>query len=189
MAYLLKPYKGKSEKSIDKLIPYPFIMKSVKVIIETPRGSTEKYDYDKDRGLFALKKILPAGMIFPYDFGFFPGTTGGDGDPVDVLVIGEFKSFPGCMMDCRIIGVVLAEQSSKKGKERNDRFFAVPVLSSVFKHIDSIKDIPKQEMTNIVNFFMVYNLQEGKEFTPLKMLNPHDAIKLYKKYRSGNSKP
>jgi len=162
-------------------------MKSVKVIIETPKGSTEKYAYDKDHHLFALKKILPAGMIFPYDFGFFPNTEGGDGDPVDVLVIGEFKSFPGCLMDCRIIGVLLAEQTSKEGKERNDRFFAVPVLSSVFKHIHSIKDIPKEEMANIVNFFMVYNSQEGKKFNPIEMLNPHDATKLYKKHRLGKS--
>ena len=158
-------------------------MKPVKVIIETPKGSTEKYAYDKEHGLFALKKILPAGMTFPYDFGFFPQTKGGDGDPVDVLVICEFKSFPGCVMDCRIIGVMLAEQSSKKGKERNDRFFAVPVLSTVFDHIHSIKDIPKDEMTNLVNFFMVYNLQQGKEFNPIKMLDPRDAVKLYKKYR------
>jgi inorganic pyrophosphatase len=56
-------------------------MKSVKVIIETPKGSTEKYTYEKDDGLFALKKILPAGMIFPYDFGLFPNTKGGDADP------------------------------------------------------------------------------------------------------------
>jgi len=158
-------------------------MKPVKVIIETPKGSSEKYAYDKTQGLFGLKKILPAGMTFPYDFGFFPETRGGDGDPVDVLVISEFKSFPGCMMDCRIIGVLVAEQSSKEGKERNDRFFAIPVLSTVFKHIDSIKDIPKEEMTNIVNFFMVYNLQEGKEFNPKKMLNPSAAAKLYKKSR------
>jgi len=158
-------------------------MKSIKVIIETPKGSAEKYDYDKEHGLFALKKILPAGMAFPYDFGFFPGTKGGDGDPVDVLVICEFKSFPGCVMNCRIIGVLVAEQSSKKGKERNDRFFAVPVLSKVFQYVRAIRDIPKEEMTNIINFFITYNLQEGKEFDPIKMLNPHDALKLYKKYR------
>jgi inorganic pyrophosphatase len=158
-------------------------MKPVKVIIETPKGSSEKYAYDEKLGLFALKKILPAGMTFPYDFGFFPDTRGGDGDPVDVLVICEFKSFPGCVMDCRIIGVLLAEQNSEKGKERNDRFFAVPVLSRVFKNIHSIKDIPKEEMTNIVNFFIGYNLQLGKEFDPKKMLDPSDAVKLYKKCR------
>src|SRR5215510_14154109 len=103
-------------------------MKSVKVIIETPRGSAEKYTYDKNHGLFALTKILPPGMTFPYDFGFFPDTAGGDVDPVDVMVICEFKSFPGCVLDCRLIGVLLAEQSSKKVTERNDRFVAIPML-------------------------------------------------------------
>src|SRR5215467_12109366 len=156
-------------------------MKSVKVIIETPRGSAEKYTYDKRFGLFALTKILPPGMTFPYDFGFFPDTVGGDGDPADVLVIGEFKSFPGCVMDCRLIGVLLAEQTSKKGMERNDRFFAVPILSRVFKDIRSIKDIPKSEMKAIINFFIVYNLQEGKEFNPLKLVNAHEAVKLFKR--------
>ena len=158
-------------------------MKPVKVIIETPRGSSEKYAYDKEHGLFGLKKILPAGMSFPYDFGFFPDTKGGDGDPVDVLVISEFKSFPGCMMDCRLIGVLLAEQKSKEGKERNDRFFAVPVLSTVFKDLISLNDVPKKEMNDITNFFVTYNQEEGKEFNALKMLNPREAGKLYKKYR------
>jgi len=159
-------------------------MKPVKVIIETPRGSTEKYSYDHELGLFLLKKILPAGMVFPYDFGFFPNTKGGDGDPVDVLVICEFKSFPGCVMNCRIIGALLAEQKSKHGKERNDRFFAIPVLSRVFQHINAISDIPKKEITQLINFFMVYNLEEGKEFSPIRMLKSHDAEKLYKKYRA-----
>src|ERR1044071_8032796 len=108
-------------------------MKPVKVIVETPRGSAEKYEYDEELKLFVMKKILPAGIVFPYDFGFFPNTKGGDGDPVDVLVMCEFKSFPGCIMNCRIIGALLAEQKSKKGKERNDRFFAVPVLSKLFQ--------------------------------------------------------
>lgn len=158
-------------------------MKSVKVIIETPKGSAEKYAYDEENGLFELKKILPAGMSFPYDFGFFPNSKGGDGDPVDVLVISEFRSFPGCIMNCRIIGVVMAEQTSKKGTERNDRFFAVPQVSTVFKDIQSIKDIPKKQMNEIINFFITYNFQEGKEFNPLKMLTPREAVKLYKKYR------
>jgi len=158
-------------------------MKPVNVIIETPRGSAEKYAYDEGLKLFVMKKILPAGMVFPYDFGFFPNTKGGDGDPLDVLVLCEFKSFPGCVMNCRIIGALLAEQKSKEGQERNDRFFAIPVLSKVFHHITAIRDIPKKEIAELINFFIVYNLEEGKEFNPIKMLNPHDAEKLYKKSR------
>ena len=159
-------------------------MKPVKVIIETPKGSAEKYSYDPELRLFLLKKILPAGMVFPYDFGFFPETIGGDGDPVDVLVICEFKSFPGCIMNCRILGALIAEEKSEKKTERNDRFFAIPVMSKVFQHISSVNDIPKQEMTELVNFFIAYNLEEGKEFRPIKMLDPVDAGKLYKKSHS-----
>ena len=158
-------------------------MKSFQVIVETPRGSAEKYSYNKKLHLFELKKILPAGMSFPYDFGFFPGTVGGDGDPVDALVLSEFRSFPGCLMDCRIIGALVADQKEKGKKTRNDRFFTIPAVSKVYQHITAIRDIPKKEMTELINFFIVYNLQEEKEFEPVRILNPHDAAKLYKKYR------
>lgn len=84
------------------------------LIIETPKGSSEKYDYDTQHHLFKLHKILPAGMVFPFDFGFIPGTKGEDGDPLDVLVISEFESFPGIMIDCRIIGCIKAKQIDKK---------------------------------------------------------------------------
>jgi inorganic pyrophosphatase len=65
----------------------------VDVVIETPKGSAQKYDYDPDTHFFKLKKILPSGMVFPYDFGFVPDTRGEDGDPLGVIVISEFHSF------------------------------------------------------------------------------------------------
>ncbi|HMG83849.1 MAG TPA: inorganic diphosphatase [Ferruginibacter sp.] len=88
-------------------------MKIINVVIETPKGSAQKYDYDKKTGFFKLEKILPAGMVFPYDFGFIPDTKGEDGDPLDVLVFSEFCSFPGCMIECRLIGGIKAEQSKE----------------------------------------------------------------------------
>src|ERR1700753_2946474 len=104
-------------------------MKEIYAVIETPKGSAQKYDYDKKTGFFILKKILPAGMVFPYDFGFIPDTKGEDGDPLDIMVFSEYCSFPGCMVKCRIIGGLMAEQSKEPGSQnkiRNDRFFAVP---------------------------------------------------------------
>src|SRR5882724_761988 len=86
------------------------IMFSIDVVIETPKGSAQKYDYDPSTHFFKLKKILPSGMMFPYDFGFIPGTRGEDGDPLDIIVISEFQSFPGCKMKCRVIGGIKAEQ-------------------------------------------------------------------------------
>src|SRR5258707_11207286 len=68
------------------------------VVIETPRGSRNKYSFDPDKKVYMLKKVLPAGMAFPYDFGFVPSTVGGDRDPVDVLVLMDEPAFPGCVL-------------------------------------------------------------------------------------------
>jgi inorganic pyrophosphatase len=155
--------------------------KSVNIIIETPRGSAQKYALDKEAGLFKLKKIMPRGMVFPFDFGYIPDTTGEDGDPLDAMIISEFSSFPGCMIECRPIGVLEAEQKSKKEKVRNDRYFFIPVLSKQFEHIESLKDIPKDQMKEIEEFFIQYNKIEGKEFRVLGIESPKSAIKLLSK--------
>jgi inorganic pyrophosphatase len=88
----------------------------LQVIIETPKGSRNKYAFDPEQEIFALKKVLPAGMAFPYDFGFIPSTLGGDGDPLDVLVLMDEPAFPGCLLKCRIIGVIEGEQGDKTKK-------------------------------------------------------------------------
>src|SRR5689334_8821768 len=124
-------------------------MNTITAIIETPKGSAEKYSYDAKTKFFKLKKILPAGMVFPFDFGFIPDTKGGDGDPLDVILLSEFHSFPGCAVECRIIGAITAEQTEKKKKMRNDRFLAIPVHATLFKKIGSIEDLPKEIMDEL----------------------------------------
>lgn len=151
------------------------------VIIETPKGSRMKYKYDGDYRMFRLKKILPAGLAFPFDFGFIPGTKGEDGDPIDVLVISEFQGFPGCMMDCRIVGCIRAEQSAGDEKIRNDRFLAVPEQSSVFENVISLEDIPSTIITEVESFFVNYMRGEGKEFHLLGNLNATQAMALLDK--------
>lgn len=160
-------------------------MEKLPVIIETPKGSTEKYDYDKDYNCFRLKKILPAGMVFPYDFGFIAGTKGDDGDPLDVIVISEFKSFTGCMMDVFIIGAIQAKQSQKDDMVRNDRYLAVPVLSATFEGVHSIADLPPGKLDELQQFFVNYNAAEGKKFKPLKIIKPAEALKNIKKQKNG----
>src|SRR5882757_7133861 len=118
-------------------------MGTVDVVIETPKGSAQKYDYDEETHFFKLKKILPSGMVFPYDFGFIPDTKGEDGDPLDVIVISEFCSFPGVIIKCRIIGGIKAEQSEEEDSKkmiRNDRFIAVPACSNIFQDVKEVKD-------------------------------------------------
>jgi inorganic pyrophosphatase len=146
---------------------------TVDVVIETPKGSSEKYDYLPNTPFFKMKKILPAGMVFPYDFGFIPKTRGQDGDPLDVIVISEFKSFPGVIMKCRIIGGIKAEQSKEKSSDkliRNDRFLAIPKCSNIFQEVD--------KMDQLEEFFVDYNKLEGKKFKALDKMGPKEAQRL-----------
>jgi inorganic pyrophosphatase len=131
--------------------------------------------------LFKLKKILPAGMVFPYDFGFIPGTKGEDGDPLDIIVISEFHSFPGCVIKCKILGGIKAEQSEKKGSDkiiRNDRFIAVPKVAKMYAEFDSVKDLPDQVMEELEQFFVNYNKIEEKKFKVLSIIDAKEALKM-----------
>src|SRR4051812_16032600 len=95
----------------------PFGKKSdlINVILETPKGSRNKYAFDVGLGIFKLKKSLPAGAVFPFDFGFIPSTVGEDGDPLDVLMLMDEPAFPGCLVEGRLLGVMEVTQT-KKGK-------------------------------------------------------------------------
>jgi len=158
------------------------------VIIETPRGKGQKYDYDPASGYFKLKKVMPSGMVFPFDFGYIPGTIGGDGDPLDVLVISELDTFSGCAIECRIIGALKADQTERNGdRMRNDRIIAIPEVSVQHASVRKIADLPKGVMNEIENFFKSYNEQAGKSFHPLKRLNPQQALSLVSKARLENS--
>ena len=156
-------------------------MHTITAIVETPKGSAQKYDYDKKNNWFKLKKIMPAGMVFPFDFGFIPGTKGEDGDPLDIIIISELKSFPGCAMDCRVIGGIVAEQTEKnKITVRNDRFLAIPEASQLFSDVESIDDLPGSFIKQLEDFFVNYNDEEGKKFKPLKNIDATEAYKLIK---------
>src|SRR5688572_15323925 len=138
---------------LEVVIGYIFVIQRIRstsyrymkhlIVIETPKGSREKYYYDADLSHYKLKKLLPLGMVFPYDFGFIPGTKGEDGDPLDAMIISEFDSFPGCHIDCRLIGALRAEQIEKRKKLRNDRFFFVPVDSVLHSQVKSIREFSR----------------------------------------------
>src|SRR3977135_2963584 len=113
----------------------------IKVVIETPKGSRNKYAFDPEERTVTLKKVLPCGMSFPYDFGFVPSTEADDGDPVDVLVLMDEPAFPGCVLQCRPIGVIHGEQGDKKKKVRNDRIIAVEKDAHSCAHIKTIGDL------------------------------------------------
>src|SRR6478672_156950 len=125
-------------------LPSAFAHKTeqVHVIIETPKGSGNKYSFDPKTELFKLSKILPEGLVFPLHFGFIPCTKGEDGDPLDALVLMDEPSYPGNLIECRVLGVIEAEQTEKDGeKVRNDRIVAVANESQRFLNVSSLKGV------------------------------------------------
>jgi len=151
------------------------------VTIETPANSRVKYHYDLKTKSFSLKKILPLGMVFPFDFGFIAGTTGQDGDPLDAMVIAEFQTFPGCQVNCRLIGMLQATQKEAGKTVRNDRFFFIPDDSLAYGHIKTIGHLPAQIIKELLVFFVNYNKLEGKKFTPLKVVGAVQSRGMLKK--------
>lgn len=137
------------------------------VIIDTPKGSRNKYKFDEKLGLFKLGGVLAVGLFFPFDFGYIPQTLGGDGDPLDVLVLMDEPAFVGCLIPSRLIGVIAAEQTEDRKTETNDRLVAVASNSRVHKDIKSINDLNSTLVDEIEHFFVSYNEAKGKEFKPL----------------------
>src|ERR1700704_1036216 len=114
--------------------------KMVTALIECPKGYNQKFEYKPQEKRFKLSRILPAGLVFPFDFGMLPGTKGEDGDPLDIIVISESATFPGCLVECRIIGALKAEQTERDGDTvRNDRFIGVPQVSQMFANIQTLE--------------------------------------------------
>ena len=137
------------------------------VISETPKGSRNKFNFDEEHGLFKLGGVLPAGAVFPFDFGFLPSTLGGDGDPLDVLLLMDEPAFPGCLVEARLIGVIEAEQTEEGATERNDRLIAVAAEARSHRNIRELRQLDKNLVDEIEHFFVSYNTIKGKEFKPL----------------------
>lgn len=154
---------------------------TIQVVIETPKGSRNKYAFDPEQKIFELKKVLPAGMAFPYDFGFVPSTIAGDGDPLDVLVLMDEPAFPGCLLQCRVIGVIEGRQGKKKAKERNDRIVAIESANHSYAHVKHIHDLGKKFIREIEEFFVNYHDLTGKKYRILDVCGPTEARRCIEK--------
>src|SRR5947209_14417721 len=150
------------------------------VVIETSKGSRNKLKYNPAQGLFELSKVLRRGMVFPFDFGYIPSTSGDDGDPLDVLVLLDEPVPAGCKIAARVIGVIEAEQSEDGEAERNDRLIAVAEDSHEHRDIRALKDLSARLVEEIEHFFVSYNEMAGKRFKPLDRHGPNQAEKLVK---------
>jgi inorganic pyrophosphatase len=164
-----------------RLKPFGFDDKHlVRVVIETPKGSRNKFALNQELHIFELTKVLPAGMAFPYDFGFVPSTEAEDGDPVDVLVLMDEAAFPGCVLTCRLIGVIEGEQGDKKRKVRNDRLIAVEKGAHSWADIRTISDLGKKFCEELEEFFVNYHRLSAQQFRVIGLKGPNEARKLVK---------
>ena len=137
------------------------------VVIETPKDQPNKLTYDPAVATMRLSKVLPVGMVFPFDFGFAPSTLGADGDPVDVLVLMDAPVPAGCLVETRLVGVLRCTQREKKGSTplSNDRFLAVAEEASTYRNIRDIRDLSGPLLDQIEAFFVQYNALAGHVFT------------------------
>lgn len=159
--------------------------RTLNVIVETPQGSRNKYDWDPELKLFAFGKPLPAGASFPFDFGFIPSTVGGDGDPLDVLVLMDSAAFSGCLVRCRLLGVIEARQTEPDGTvEQNDRLIAVAKQTKDHAGITTLEDLGGSVLDQIEHFFSSYNAYDGKSFEVLARSGPDRALEIVREAAS-----
>jgi inorganic pyrophosphatase len=152
----------------------------VHAVVETPRGSRAKLEYDSKLRAFTLSKPLIAGLTYPYDWGFIPSTKAPDGDPLDVLIIHDAATYPGLVLKCVPIGVLELVQEKKGRKERNDRLFVVPDRSPFEGDLHDIRKLPPRAVKELEEFFKATNALEAKRLDFKGWRGPAQAIKIIK---------
>jgi inorganic pyrophosphatase len=153
---------------------------AVNIVVETPKGGRAKMKYDEQAGVFRFEKLLPLGQAFPFDFGFLPSTEGGDGDPLDVLLVAGEPAPVGCVVLGEIIGVLEGKQTENGRSERNDRIIAIPIDGKSRKPMIPVPRVDKELTKAITDFFVSYNALQGKKFVPLGMHGRSRALRLVK---------
>jgi inorganic pyrophosphatase len=153
--------------------PGPECPELVRMIVEIPKNSSNKYEYDGKLGVFRLDRALYSPVHYPGDYGFIPGTLGSDGDPLDVLALVEEPSFTGCMIEVRPLGMLnLIDQDLEDQKiiavpNRNPRYDEVHTLDQIFSHV----------RREIEHFFTIYKELEGRVTATLGWSGPREARK------------
>jgi inorganic pyrophosphatase len=177
-----------SKKTLTGRRPRGATERTIDVIIETPKGSRNKFKFEPKKHLFKLSKILPQGMMFPFDFGFVPSTRGDDGDPLDVLVLIEEPTFPGCMLECALVGVIEAQQREQDGKSnRNDRLIAAARQSLLYSNLVEIEDLNDTILKQIEAFFVNYQKLRDVEVEIIARRGSHRAFEIVQASRKGRA--
>src|SRR5215471_1026077 len=162
--------------------------KSFPAIIEIPKGSTNKYELDKETGLLRLDRVLYSAVYYPADYGFIPRTYCDDGDPLDVLVLAQEPVYPLTIVEARAIGVM--RMRDEKGSD--DKIVAVSVNDPAFADYTDKDQLPSHILREVQRFFQDYKVLEHKKVVIEDLLGPveavsiiRDALELYRKLRRG----
>ena len=132
---------------------------TVPVMIEIPKGSRNKYEYDKKKKVFRFDRMLFSSVHYPSDYGFIPDTLAGDGDPLDALVLVWEPTFPGCLIEARPVG--LFKMWDEKGPD--EKILCVPISDPLWNYIASLSDVPPHLLKEIEHFFSIYKDLEEKK--------------------------
>jgi inorganic pyrophosphatase len=161
------------------------------VIVEIPKGSTNKYELDKETGLLRLDRVLYSAVYYPADYGFIPRTYCDDGDPLDALVLGQEPVYPLTIVQARAVGVM----RMRDDKGVDDKIVAVSVRDPSFEGYTDKSQLPGHVLRQVQRFFQDYKVLEHKEVVIEDMLGPDDALRiiresleLYRQLRRGELK-
>ena len=149
----------------------------VYTIVEIPKGSRNKYEYDKDKEAFALDRVLYSPFHYPIDYGLIPQTLWEDGDPMDMMIIMDEPTFPGCIIETRPIGVMRMID----GGDSDDKIIGVPINDPRFDEVKDIEDLPQAFLSEITHFFQDYKKLEGKSTEVLGWESAEKAMESIKR--------
>lgn len=143
---------------------------AINVVVEIPKGSKQKYEFDEELGAIKLDRTLYSPMYFPFEYGFIKDTLGEDGDPLDVVLLASFPTFPGCVVQSEIIGIL--EMEDEAGVDT--KIIAVPAekINPRFKEIKDVNDLPEHQKKEIKEFFETYKNLEPEKWVKLKEFKP-----------------
>ncbi|MDY6788691.1 MAG: inorganic diphosphatase [Candidatus Nanohaloarchaea archaeon] len=155
----------------------PDVPEVVYAVIEIPKGSRNKYEYSKELESYVLDRVLYSPMHYPGEYGFIPKTIYDDGDPMDIIVLMEDQTFPGCIIEARPVGLMRMIDSG----EKDDKILAVPAEDPRYHDIQGIEDVQDHIQKEIAQFFKTYkNLEKGKEVNVKGWDGKESAIKAVK---------
>ena len=149
---------------------------TIPVMIEIPKGSRNKYEYDKQKKVLRFDRMLFSSVHYPSDYGFVPDTLALDGDALDALVLVWEPTFPGCYIETRAVGVF--KMTDEKG--RDEKILCVPIGDPQWNHVRSLKDVPPHLLKEIEHFFLVYKDLEHKKTTIEGWFDRDEALKIIK---------